>query len=118
MRMLIADIVTAKTILAGESFRVSRSCGALWVSRGVARECIRAMEERGLISVKHGKGATVNGSELWNMFDPECSARCSTVRVISRCSPVYRDTTDSRVGRRCLAQSVRPSRISSGWRMR
>jgi DNA-binding FadR family transcriptional regulator len=41
------------------------------VSRGVARECIRAMEERGLISVKHGKGATVNESDMWNMFDSD-----------------------------------------------
>jgi DNA-binding FadR family transcriptional regulator len=44
------------------------------VSRGVARETIRAMEERGLISVKHGKGATVNGHEHWDVFDPDVLA--------------------------------------------
>jgi GntR family transcriptional repressor for pyruvate dehydrogenase complex len=44
------------------------------VSRGVARECIRAMEERGLISVKHGKGATVNESDMWNMLDSDVLA--------------------------------------------
>ncbi|HEX7299602.1 MAG TPA: FadR/GntR family transcriptional regulator [Solirubrobacteraceae bacterium] len=44
------------------------------VSRGVARETIRAMEERGLISVKHGKGATVNGAEQWDVFDPDVLA--------------------------------------------
>jgi GntR family transcriptional repressor for pyruvate dehydrogenase complex len=27
------------------------------------------MEERGLISVKHGKGATVNEADRWNVFD-------------------------------------------------
>jgi DNA-binding FadR family transcriptional regulator len=44
------------------------------VSRGVARETIRAMEERGLISVKHGKGATVNGPQDWDVFDPDVLA--------------------------------------------
>ncbi len=41
------------------------------VSRGVARETIRAMEERGLILVKHGRGATVNDPGRWDVFDPE-----------------------------------------------
>jgi DNA-binding FadR family transcriptional regulator len=40
------------------------------VSRGVARETIRAMEERGLVSVKHGKGATIEADD-WDVFDPE-----------------------------------------------
>ena len=44
------------------------------VSRGVARETIRAMEERGLIAVKHGKGATVNAAEHWDVFDPDVLA--------------------------------------------
>jgi GntR family transcriptional repressor for pyruvate dehydrogenase complex len=44
------------------------------VSRGVARETIRAMEERGLIAVKHGKGATVNEPEDWDVFDPDVLA--------------------------------------------
>jgi GntR family transcriptional repressor for pyruvate dehydrogenase complex len=71
MRVLIADIVTDE-IPAGEKLpREADLAEKFGVSRGVARECIRAMEERGLISVKHGKGATVNGSDLWNMFDPD-----------------------------------------------
>lgn len=41
------------------------------VSRGVAREGIRAMEERGLISVRHGRGATVNELSAWNTLDPD-----------------------------------------------
>lgn len=41
------------------------------VSRGVARESIRAMEERGLISVRHGKGSTVNPPASWNTLDPD-----------------------------------------------
>jgi len=35
------------------------------VSRGVARETVRALEERGLVSVKHGIGAFVNDRSRW-----------------------------------------------------
>jgi GntR family transcriptional repressor for pyruvate dehydrogenase complex len=42
----------------------------LGVSRGVAREVLRALEERGVVSVKHGRGATVMPLERWNVLDP------------------------------------------------
>jgi DNA-binding FadR family transcriptional regulator len=41
------------------------------VSRGVSREAIRALEERGLVAVKHGRGATVNERSEWDVLDPE-----------------------------------------------
>jgi DNA-binding FadR family transcriptional regulator len=41
------------------------------VSRGVTRETIRALEERGLLHVRHGRGATVAPRERWDLFDPE-----------------------------------------------
>jgi GntR family transcriptional repressor for pyruvate dehydrogenase complex len=41
------------------------------VSRGVARESIRALEERGLVTVKHGRGATVAPSSSWDIFDSD-----------------------------------------------
>jgi GntR family transcriptional repressor for pyruvate dehydrogenase complex len=41
------------------------------VSRGVTRECIRALEERGLLSVRHGRGATVTARDEWDIFDPD-----------------------------------------------
>jgi len=41
------------------------------VSRGTARETIRAMEERGLVNVRHGVGALVNSSESWDLLAPE-----------------------------------------------
>jgi GntR family transcriptional repressor for pyruvate dehydrogenase complex len=44
------------------------------VSRGVARECVRALEERGLVSVKHGMGATVNPPEDWDVLDADVLA--------------------------------------------
>lgn len=41
------------------------------VSRGVIRECLRALEERDVVAVKHGRGATVVPSEQWNVLDPD-----------------------------------------------
>src|SRR5579859_1939803 len=74
MRVLIADIVTGVRP-AGEMLPREVDMAAEFdVSRGVVRETIRAMEERGLISVKHGKGATVNGPEEWDVFDADVLA--------------------------------------------
>jgi GntR family transcriptional repressor for pyruvate dehydrogenase complex len=41
------------------------------VSRGVARECIRGLEERGLVSVRRGRGAIVSARERWDVFNGE-----------------------------------------------
>jgi len=74
MKLLIADIVSGSRP-AGEMLPREVDLSAQFdVSRGVARETIRALEERGLISVKHGKGATVNGAESWDVFDPDVLA--------------------------------------------
>ncbi|MGV1050152.1 MAG: FadR/GntR family transcriptional regulator [Solirubrobacterales bacterium] len=71
MNALITDIVTG-TRETGEMLpREVDLAKQFDVSRGVARETIRALEERGLVSVKHGRGATVNDSTQWNVFDPD-----------------------------------------------
>jgi GntR family transcriptional repressor for pyruvate dehydrogenase complex len=44
------------------------------VSRGVAREALRALEERGLVTVRHGSATTVNPRTDWDLFDPEVIA--------------------------------------------
>ena len=41
------------------------------ISRGVARECLRALEERGLVAVRHGSATTVTPREEWDFFDPD-----------------------------------------------
>jgi GntR family transcriptional repressor for pyruvate dehydrogenase complex len=74
MGVLIAEIVSGQRP-AGEMLpREVDLAAEFGVSRGVARECIRAMEERGLISVRHGRGATVSPSERWDVFDPDVLA--------------------------------------------
>lgn len=40
------------------------------VSRGVSREIMRALEERGLVRIKHGIGSTVAPRESWDSLDP------------------------------------------------
>jgi DNA-binding FadR family transcriptional regulator len=41
------------------------------VSRGVARECVRGLEERGLVHVRHGVGATVAPPSRWDVLDDD-----------------------------------------------
>jgi DNA-binding FadR family transcriptional regulator len=39
------------------------------VSRGVAREALRALDERGVTKVRHGRGAVVQPTYGWDMLD-------------------------------------------------
>ena len=74
MTLLIAEIVSGQRP-AGEMLpREVDLAAEFGNSRGVARECIRAMEERGLVSVRHGRGATVNSSDHWDVIDPDVLA--------------------------------------------
>jgi DNA-binding FadR family transcriptional regulator len=71
MRVLIADIVSGRLPEGDPLPRETALADQFGVSRGVARECMRGLEERGLVRVKHGRGATVNESGRWRVFDPE-----------------------------------------------
>jgi DNA-binding FadR family transcriptional regulator len=71
MRALLADIVSGTLTPGGEALREADIAGRFGVSRGVARECVRGLEERGLVSVKPGRGATVNPSDRWAVFDSD-----------------------------------------------
>lgn len=74
MTLLIADVVSGVRPAGDMLPREIDLASEFDVSRGVARETIRAMEERGLISVKHGKGATINEPADWDVFDPDVLA--------------------------------------------
>ncbi len=71
MRVLIGDIVTGRLAPGAALPRETDLAQQFRVSRGVARECVRGLEERGLVTVKHGRGATVCAEEAWDMFNPE-----------------------------------------------
>lgn len=69
--MLIEDIVSGRLPTGAMLPREVDIAKQFDVSRGVARETIRALEERGLIAVKHGRGATVVDEDDWNILDAE-----------------------------------------------
>jgi DNA-binding FadR family transcriptional regulator len=74
MRFLIGEI-TVGSLAEGERLpREADLAAQFGVSRGVARECIRGLEERGLVRVKHGLGATVQPAASWDLFDPDVLA--------------------------------------------
>jgi GntR family transcriptional repressor for pyruvate dehydrogenase complex len=71
MRIEIADIVSQR-VRSGDWLPSEAALAAQFgVSRGVARECIRGLEERGLVAVKHGRGATVLPEQRWDVLDPD-----------------------------------------------
>jgi DNA-binding FadR family transcriptional regulator len=71
MRTLLADIARGAPAPGGTALREADIAGQFGVSRGVARECVRGLEERGVVSVKPGRGATVNPHEHWAALDPD-----------------------------------------------
>jgi len=71
MRFLVGEIVGGVLVPGDMLPREADLAQQHDVSRGVARECIRGLEERGLITVKHGIGATVTPSDQWDVFDPD-----------------------------------------------
>jgi GntR family transcriptional repressor for pyruvate dehydrogenase complex len=74
MRVLVGEIA-AGTYAEGDMLpRESDIAAQFDVSRGVARECLRGLEERGLVKVRHGRGAMVTPAENWDRFDSEVLA--------------------------------------------
>jgi GntR family transcriptional repressor for pyruvate dehydrogenase complex len=71
MRVFIADVINGRLAPGMPLPRETDLAQHFGVSRGVARECIRGLEERGLVSVKHGRGATVTAGQQWDVLDPD-----------------------------------------------
>jgi DNA-binding FadR family transcriptional regulator len=101
-REIMAELITriaAGTYPAGSMLpKEERLAAELDVSRGVVRECIRALEERGVVRVRHGRGATVLPSRAWNVLDPD----------------VFAAVHDAPGGRRLLAEAVEARAIVLG----
>ena len=71
LEALVADIVRGD-LREGERLPTETALAQRFeVSRGVARESLRSLEERGLVVVKHGSGATVRPATDWDMFNPD-----------------------------------------------
>jgi DNA-binding FadR family transcriptional regulator len=74
MRVLIGEIAAGAYAEGDMLPRESDIATDFGVSRGVARECLRGLEERGLVTVRHGRGAIVTAEENWDRFDEEVLA--------------------------------------------
>jgi GntR family transcriptional repressor for pyruvate dehydrogenase complex len=74
IRILIGDIVAGK-YKEGETLPKEDDLVARFgVSRGTVRECVQRLEERGLVTVRHGRGAIVRPDSDWGRFDPDVVA--------------------------------------------
>src|ERR1043165_8690266 len=74
MQVLIADIAHGRPRPGARLPRETDLAAQFGVSRGVARESLRGLEERGLVTVKHGRGATGNPGDEWDGVDPDVLA--------------------------------------------
>jgi GntR family transcriptional repressor for pyruvate dehydrogenase complex len=69
MRILLADIAGG-AFAAGERLPPETELVQQFAaSRGVIREAVRGLEERGVVSVRHGHGAIVMPPRSWNLLD-------------------------------------------------
>jgi DNA-binding FadR family transcriptional regulator len=74
MLVLLGDI-TGEAVAEGEQLPTLTELAAQFgVSTGVIRECQRALAERGLLSVRHGRRAVVRPEQDWDLFDPDVLA--------------------------------------------
>jgi DNA-binding FadR family transcriptional regulator len=71
MSLLLDDIVAGEYPVGAMLPREQDLADSFDASRGVARETVRALEERGVVAVKHGRGATVQSPDRWKVLDPD-----------------------------------------------
>lgn len=70
-RQLLENI-TSGIYQAGDRLPPERELAAIFdVSRVVVREALGSLQAWGIISVRHGRGATVNPVDEWNTLDPQ-----------------------------------------------
>ena len=74
MRVLIGEIASGRWKEGDLLPREVDLAARFGVSRNVARECNRGLEERGLVFVRHGRGARVRPEREWNRFDSDVLA--------------------------------------------
>jgi DNA-binding FadR family transcriptional regulator len=74
MRTLLEEIAHGKYEPGERLPPEMELAGQLGVSRGVVRELLRSLEDRGVIAIRHGRGAWVNAIADWNVLDADVLA--------------------------------------------
>jgi DNA-binding FadR family transcriptional regulator len=74
MRVVIGEIASGRYAEGELLPREVDLAARFGFSRNVARECVRGLEERRLVSVRHGSGARVRPEHEWDRFDPDVLA--------------------------------------------
>jgi DNA-binding FadR family transcriptional regulator len=88
------------------------------ISRGTAREALRALEERRVAVVKHGRGAQVQAPEEWNALDPIVGRalaggrkRRDFLREVQLCRQILESEAAALAAKRASAQQRAELRI-------
>jgi len=71
MAVLLGDIAAGELPEGERMSSISELAVQFDVSEGIVRECQRALAERGVVSVHHGRRAIVRPETDWDVFDPD-----------------------------------------------
>lgn len=74
MQQLLQDIASGRYPADERLPAETELARQLGVSRGVIRELLRSLEDRGVLSIRHGRGAWVRPTADWNVLDAEVLA--------------------------------------------
>jgi DNA-binding FadR family transcriptional regulator len=74
MRGLLEEIARGEPAAGERLPREMELARRLGVSRGVVRELLRSLEDRGVLEIRHGRGAWVRPVAEWNVLDADVLA--------------------------------------------
>lgn len=74
LRVLLHEITSGEKTAGMLLARETDLADEYGVSRGVVREALRALEDRGLVTVRQGHGAVVEPESKWNVLDSDVLA--------------------------------------------
>src|SRR5688572_11151006 len=84
----------------------------LGISRGVVRETISALKERGIVDVRHGRGQRVLAEDAWDLLDAQVLAaivtgrRLDLVREIVECQAMLEPAAAALAASRATDEAI------------
>jgi DNA-binding FadR family transcriptional regulator len=83
----------------------------LGISRGVARETIQALKERGVVDVRHGRGQWIRPEDDWNVLDQQVLAavidarRFDVLREVVECRALLAPSVAALAAKRTTSEA-------------